>query len=82
MRIDDRSGHKIRRFIGGVAKHHPLIAGALAFLLLAVDALGNIGRLAMQMRYVIERIPAEILLRAIITDFLDHTPRYRRRIDL
>ena len=82
MGIDDGGRHETRRFVGGVAEHHPLIAGALAFLFPAVDALRDVGRLAVQMRDVFERVPAEILVRTVVAYSADHTARDLRRIDL
>src|SRR3546814_11891600 len=43
MREMDRGGHVAARLVGGVAEHQALVAGALLFGLLAVDALVDVG---------------------------------------
>src|SRR3546814_4040925 len=45
MREMDRGGHVAARLVGGVAEHQALVAGALLFGLLAVDALVDVGGL-------------------------------------
>src|SRR3546814_6393944 len=45
VREMDRGGHVAARLVGGVAEHQALVAGALLFGLLAVDALVDVGGL-------------------------------------
>ena len=54
MRKHDRRRHQLRRVVAGKAEHQTLIARALLgrllpFRLLGVDALGDVGRLAVMM---------------------------------
>jgi hypothetical protein len=43
MRNIQSQRHIILCFVGGIAKHHTLVAGALLFLLLPVNTLVDIG---------------------------------------
>ncbi len=45
MCVVDRRRHQVRRFVAGEAEHQALVAGALFFGLLAVDAHVDVGRL-------------------------------------
>jgi hypothetical protein len=48
VRIVDRRRHQLRRLAAGIAEHDALVAGALVLVAGGVDALGDVGRLAVQ----------------------------------
>ena len=81
VRIHDRRRHETGGFVGSVTEHHPLVAGALLFAVLAVHALSDIGRLPVDVGNVFESVPAEILFRPVVTDFLHDRTRDRGGID-
>ena len=62
--ILDRRGHQFWRLAAGIAEHDALVAGAVA-----VDALGDMGRLAVQVILHLQRVPMERVL--LIADVLD-----------
>ena len=69
VRVLQRGRHQLRRLVAGVAEHDPLIARALVLLVGGVDALGDVGRLGVQMAGVLGLVPVEALL--LVADVLD-----------
>ena len=69
MRIIKRGGHQVGRLIGRITEHDPLIACAFVLVAARVDALGNMGRLAVEVVHERQRVPVEPIL--LIADFLD-----------
>ncbi len=68
MRVRDRRRHQDIGFIGGIAEHQPLIARTLLAFVLAVDPLGDVGRLlADNIEYAATRA-VEAHLRGVIAD--------------
>ena len=62
--ILDRRGHQFWRLAAGIAEHDALIAGTIT-----VDALGDMGRLAVQVILHFQRVPVKFIL--LIADVLD-----------
>jgi hypothetical protein len=62
MGILDRGGHQIRGFIGGKAKHDPLVACTLVFILCGVHALCDMGGLLVQEVGDLTGFPMEFVL--------------------
>ena len=52
--------HIIICFVGGIAKHHTLVAGALFFFLLPVNTLVDIGRLFVNGRKIPQELASNI----------------------
>ena len=46
--VVDRRRHQLGRLVAGVAEHDALVAGALVLVAGGIDALGDVGRLAVQ----------------------------------
>ena len=82
MGIDDRRRHEGLRLVRRVAEHHALVARALLLGLRTVDALRDVGTLPVERAHVVEGIPAEALLGAVVADVLHHGARNLLRIDL
>ena len=81
VRVHDRRGHERGCLVRGVAEHHPLVAGALLLGLLSVDALRDVGALAVERAHVVERVPAEALGGAVVADVLHHAAGDLLRVD-
>ncbi|MNI36165.1 hypothetical protein D3C73_902080 [compost metagenome] len=62
--------HQLGRLVRGVAEHDALVARALVLVGAGVDALGDVGRLRVQVVLELERLPVEAVL--LIADVLDH----------
>ena len=82
MRINERRGHQRRRFVRRVAEHHSLVARAELRLFLAVDALRDVGRLAVQEVEILEGVGGEVLLRHGVADLARDAARDRGGVDL
>ena len=67
MGILDRGGHVVRGFQRGIAEHDALIARAVA-----VNALGDVGGLFVQVVVDLDLVPVEFLL--FIADVADAIP--------
>jgi hypothetical protein len=61
--------HQLRGLGAGVAEHDALVAGAFVLLVRGVHALGDVGRLAVQVVGVLGLLPVEALL--LVADVLD-----------
>jgi len=75
MGILDRRGHQRIGFAAGIAEHDALIAGTfgLAFLVVRIDPLGDMGRLLVQKVLDLDGFPVELfLLVADVADALAH----------
>ena len=70
--VEDRRRHQVRRFVGGVAEHDALVAGALFLVgagLQRVDALRDVGGLRMQQDLDVGGLPVKTFL--LVADVLD-----------
>ena len=69
--VIDRRRHQVGRFAAGIAEHDALVAGAFFALPVGgiVDALGDIGRLAMQQHVDLGVLPVEAGL--LVADIVD-----------
>src|SRR4249919_2951785 len=81
VRVVDRRGHEFRRFVAGVAEHQALVARALFFRLLAVDARGDVRRLLAE--HVDDRagVAVEPDVGVVVTDVVDDLARERFDVD-
>jgi hypothetical protein len=72
VRVLDRRRHQHIGFVGGVAEHQALVAGALVFRFGAVDALVDVRRLrADQVQHAAGRA-VEVDVRTVVADAVDH----------
>ncbi len=82
----DRQRHELRRLVGGVAEHHPLVAGAgdVEFIVVGgvgarlvglVDALGDVGRLLVDRVDDRARVGAEAEIGVGVADLADRLAR-------
>ncbi len=71
VREDDRSRHEAVRLDRRVAEHEALVAGALLFRRLAVDALGDVLRLLAEAVQHGARVAVEAFVRVVVTDLED-----------
>jgi hypothetical protein len=62
MGVVDRRRHQLRRLAHRVAEHDALVAGALLLAVGGIDALGDVGRLLVQVILHLERLPMEAAL--------------------
>ncbi len=84
VRVVDRRRHQVRRLAAGIAEHDALVAGALFALRVGgvVDALGDVGRLAVQQHVDLGGLPVEAAL--LVADGADRLAGGRlelRRVD-
>ena len=73
VRQVDGEGHVVLGLLAGEAEHHALVAGALVFRLLAPNALVDVVRLSVQGRHDAARLRVELILRLVVSDFVDDT---------
>ena len=71
VRVDDRRRHEAVGLDRRVAEHEALVAGALLFRCLAVDALGDVLRLLAEAVQHGARVAVETLVRVVVTDLED-----------
>jgi hypothetical protein len=69
MRLEQGRRHQRRGLVAGKAEHDALVAGAFILVAGLVDALGDVGRLAVEMAGEIGILPVEAML--LIADALD-----------
>jgi hypothetical protein len=67
--------HELGRFVGGVAEHHALIAGAAG-----VDALRDVRRLTVDRAHHGARLGVEAEFRVVVTDAVDRLPDDLRQV--
>ena len=85
VRRHDRQRHQLGRLVAGVAEHHPLVAGALLVAgvdALAVDALGDVGRLLLERHHDAAGLPVEAHRGVAVADLLDDAADDLRDVDL
>ena len=82
MRQVEGGGHVVVGLIGGVAKHHTLVAGALLFLFLAADALVDVAALLMDSREDATGVVVELIFGFAISDALDGFARHGLQVDV
>ena len=85
VRRHDRHRHQLGRLVAGVAEHHPLVAGALLVAgvdALAVDALGDVGRLLLERHHHAAGLPVEAHVRVAVADLLDDAAHDLGDVDL
>ena len=69
VRVVDRRRHQRVGLAAGVAEHHALVAGALVLVAGGVHALGDVGRLRVQVAGDVRLVPAEAGL--VVADVVD-----------
>ena len=69
MRVIERRRHEFRRLVAGIAEHDALVARAFILLLAGIDALRDVGRLAVQQDFDLGVLPVKAVL--LIADILD-----------
>jgi len=74
--------HVVVGLVGGVAKHHALIAGALFFLFLAADALVDVAALLMDGREDTAGVVVELILGFAVANALDGFARHGLQVDV
>ena len=79
MGVVDRRRHQRVGLAAGVAEHHALVAGALVLVAGGIDALGDVGRLRMQVAGDLRLVPAEAVL--VVADVMDrHAGEMRQQV--
>ena len=81
MRQHDRQRHQVGCFVGGVAEHHSLVAGAL-FVGIAVDATRDVRRLAVDGRDHRAGAVVEAVVGVGVADPLDRAADDVRNVDV
>ena len=77
VRVVDRCRHQRLGLTAGVAEHHALVAGALVLVAGGVHALGDVGRLRVQMAGDFRLVPTEA--RLVVADVVDRHPGEMRQ---
>ena len=67
--VIQRRGHQVGGLIGRITEHDPLIARTFVLVAACIDALRDMGRLAVEVVHERQRVPVEPVL--LIADFLD-----------
>ncbi len=77
MRVVDREGHQLGRFVAGVAEHQALVAGALVQVVVgrAVHALGDVGRLLVVGDQHRAALVVDAVVGVVVADALDGLAR-------
>ena len=81
MRVIDRRRHEFRRLVAGVAEHQALVARALFFRLLAVDARGDVRRLLAEHVDDGAGVAVEADVGVVVADVVDDLARERFDVD-
>ena len=69
MGVVDRRRHQRRGLVAGIAEHDALVAGTLVLVAGGIDALGDMGRLGMEIDRDVGGLPVEAFL--LVADILD-----------
>jgi hypothetical protein len=75
VRIVDRRRHQVRGLVAGEAEHDALVAGAFILVAGLIDALGDVGRLAVQVAGEVGILPVEAML--LVADPLHRLAYFR-----
>jgi hypothetical protein len=67
--IVDRRRHQVRRLVAGIAEHDALVARAFVLVAGRVNALRDVGGLAVQQDFDVGVLPVEAVL--LVADVLD-----------
>ena len=78
----ERDGHIVLRLIGGITKHHTLVASTLLVLVAVVDTTIDVGTLLMDGTEDTTRVAVELVLRLRIADALDGVAGNGLQVDI
>ena len=73
MAVIERRRHQVGRLVAGEAEHDALVARAFVLVAAGIDALRDMGGLAVQVVFEGQRLPVEAFL--LVADVLDDVSR-------